>query len=109
MYLPFTVHYTTPQTVRRCLEGWGTPVNLIMDAISVFAASENPVPDTGSLEGDLRQLLRNVVALLERPEVLRLFRHIHSLDLGQDSARQLWQQFWGARLGIGTQVIERAI
>lgn len=88
---------------------WGTPMALLMEALSEFATIENPTPDTGSLDGDLRQLLHNVVALLERPEVRRMFRRILALSPVPGEAEDARHRFWLARFAAGAIIVERAI
>ena len=41
---------------------WRTKEDLVVDTISEINRAEMPVPDTGSLEGDLREMLHAVVA-----------------------------------------------
>ncbi|MFI6816043.1 TetR/AcrR family transcriptional regulator C-terminal ligand-binding domain-containing protein [Nonomuraea sp. NPDC050328] len=86
---------------------WGTLSGLISAAVSEFALAENPIPDTGSLEDDLTQLLVNVAGLIERPSVRRIFRVTMALD--NEDAADARRHFWETRFAAGATIIDRAI
>jgi AcrR family transcriptional regulator len=46
---------------------WRTKQDLVVDTISDLNRAEASPPDTGSLEGDLRQMLRQLVAVINGP------------------------------------------
>ncbi len=46
---------------------WRTKQDLVVDTISDLNRMEAAPPDTGSLEGDLRQMLRSLVAVITGP------------------------------------------
>src|SRR5918994_828150 len=46
---------------------WRTKQDLVVDTISDLAQSEGTSPDTGSLEGDLRAMMRQYVGVLTGP------------------------------------------
>ena len=46
---------------------WRTKLDLVVDTISDLNRAEAAPPDTGSLEGDLRQMLRSLVAVITGP------------------------------------------
>ena len=46
---------------------WRTKQDLVVDTISDLNRAEASPPDTGSLEGDLRQMLRNLVGVINGP------------------------------------------
>jgi AcrR family transcriptional regulator len=60
---------------------WGNKSNLILDAVLSRVEVEIPVPNTGSLRGDLLALLRGMAAFEATPLVEAMLR----LNLGQDS------------------------
>lgn len=86
---------------------WGSLPALISAALSEFALSENPIPDTGSLEDDLTQLLRNAAAIIERPSVRRIFRFAMSLD--DEDAADVRRKFWATRFTAGATIVDRAV
>lgn len=87
---------------------WGTRMALIADAVTELAAAGNPVPDTGSLRGDLGLLAEQVSQLISRPGIARLVGTTVALsaDPEVDAARR---RFWRDRFERGSQVIVRAI
>jgi AcrR family transcriptional regulator len=88
---------------------WGSLTGLIAAALADYAVTENPLPDTGSLEGDLTQLLRNVVQIIERPEVRSIFRFTMSLDDGDEELSIARSQFWRVRFDAGASVVLHAV
>src|SRR5919202_5130320 len=46
---------------------WRTKQDLVVDTISDLNREEGTPPDTGSLEGDLRQMLRQMVGVIKGP------------------------------------------
>src|ERR671910_1054184 len=46
---------------------WRTKQDLVVDTISELNRAEASAPDTGSLEGDLRQMLRSLVSVINGP------------------------------------------
>jgi AcrR family transcriptional regulator len=46
---------------------WRTKQDLVVDTISALTRAEATAPDTGSLEGDLRTTLHNLVAVISGP------------------------------------------
>ena len=46
---------------------WRTKQDLVVDTISDLNRAEAAAPDTGSLEGDLRQMLRSLVSVINGP------------------------------------------
>src|ERR687894_2888228 len=46
---------------------WRTKQDLVVDTISDLNRAEATTPDTGSLDGDLRQMLRQMVAVINGP------------------------------------------
>jgi AcrR family transcriptional regulator len=46
---------------------WRTKQDLVVDTISDLAQAAGPLPDTGSLEGDLRAMMHGYVAVLNGP------------------------------------------
>ena len=87
---------------------WGSLPQVIAEAMSGLAVSENEIPDTGEFVTDLRQLLTNVAALIERPAVRRIFRFAISVDDDADAARTR-AEFWQTRFREGTAIVTRAI
>ncbi|MEU8789737.1 TetR-like C-terminal domain-containing protein [Streptomyces sp. NPDC048643] len=87
---------------------WPSKAHLAADALSELARAGNPIPDTGSLEGDLRALLGQVVALVERPEVRRVILTIVSLA-ADDEVVAAKGAFWEARFAGAAAIVARAV
>lgn len=59
---------------------WPTKSALAAAALAELAATENPTPDTGNLETDLRTVLNQILDLLRRPEIERIIRALAALS-----------------------------
>ncbi|TDD87210.1 TetR/AcrR family transcriptional regulator [Actinomadura darangshiensis] len=97
------VHKTT--VYRR----WGSAVGLIADALDRAAAQPWPVPDTGTLAGDLRALARLVATGYADPvegPVARAF--VLAATQSGDAARAL-HAFFARRHQQSAALVERAI
>lgn len=89
---------------------WPTINHLAAAALLKLAATDNPLPDTGTLEGDLRALLNQIIALLNRPEVLRVVRSAAAIDGDEDgSVIAAKSAFFDARFAAARPIVDRAI
>jgi AcrR family transcriptional regulator len=86
---------------------WRTKQDLVVDTISDLNRAEATPPDTGSLEGDLRLMLRSLVAVItgptgaatlsllssvpHQPALAAAFRN-GPLAVWRDSFRQIWDR-----------------
>ena len=97
------VHKTT--VYRR----WPTKPELIAAAISEDAARNVPIPDTGTLLGDLQALARSVVANISSTGgALRTRTIVAAAAQSADLTTSL-NGFWAERLAASVPLIERAI
>lgn len=87
---------------------WPTVEHLVAAAVLRLADQDNPIPDTGTLEGDLRTLLTQIVALLDRPDVLRVVRSAAALD-DDESVLAARNAFFGSRFRQASSIVTRAI
>jgi AcrR family transcriptional regulator len=85
---------------------WGTRANLILDAVLSEVQAAVPVPDTGSLRGDLLALLSAVAAFVTTPLGQLLLRLALRDDLPED--HDVRRQFWAERFTTGQTVLRRA-
>ncbi|MFJ8695635.1 TetR-like C-terminal domain-containing protein [Streptomyces roseolilacinus] len=88
---------------------WPSKAHLAADALSELARTGNPIPDTGTLAGDLRVLLGQVVALVERPEVRRVIVTVVSLAPDDDEVVRAKEAFWEARFAGAAAIVARAV
>ena len=96
------VHATSVQ--RR----WGTTENVVLDAMLTRSQEQLPVPDTGTLRGDLIAFSRLVAAYLATPLGTALSRTMAVAEDDPDMADGRLQ-FWRARYDIARVMISRAI
>jgi AcrR family transcriptional regulator len=85
---------------------WGTRANLILDAVLSEVQAAVPVPDTGSLRGDLLALLSAIAAFITTPLGQVLLQLALRDDLPED--RDVRDQFWAERFTVGQTVLQRA-
>jgi AcrR family transcriptional regulator len=88
---------------------WPTTHDLAAAAVGHLAHADNPIPDTGTLEGDLRTLLSQILELLRRPEVERILRAAAALDSRDLGAVEARKAFWRSRFDGSAQIVERAV
>lgn len=107
------IHATT---IRR---RWGTIAAVLAEAGADIARTAVPVPDTGSLAGDIGSLTSSVVAALARDEVRQLVRAMITFtgtaekgaadsDSGGPASRLL-QDFFAVRHRAAAELVERAV
>ena len=87
---------------------WPSTDHLTAAALLRLADTDNPIPDTGSLEGDLSALLTQVVDLLSRPEVIRVVRSAAALD-DEATVSQARTAFFSGRFAASSVIVERAV
>ena len=97
------VHKTT--VYRR----WPTKAALTADAASLHSADAVPIPDTGTMVGDLRLLAREVVANIGTEGGARRSRSIAAAAATSDELATAMHGFWAHRLALSAEVVERAI
>jgi AcrR family transcriptional regulator len=88
---------------------WPTKAELATAAIGELAATENPLPDTGSLEGDLTALLTQIVELLRRPDIERIARASAALSSDDPEQARARTAFYRMRTAGSAHVAVRAI
>lgn len=95
------VHKTT--VYRR----WGSKAELIRQALADAATANIPVPDTGSVEQDLRVLARAVQAVLSAGAAITRALIVGSLTSPEIAG--LMGQFWEGRLAAISAIVDRAV
>jgi AcrR family transcriptional regulator len=85
---------------------WGTRANLILDAVLSEIEAAVPIPDTGSLRGDLLDLLTAIAAFVTTPVGQVLLRLALRNDLPE--SQDVRERFWAERFTTGQTVLERA-
>jgi AcrR family transcriptional regulator len=97
------VHKTT--VYRR----WPTKPELIAEAVRVHSDENVPIPDTGTVLGDLQALASEVVANIGSDGGTRRSRSIAAAAATSDELATGLHEFWVHRLGAAAPIIERAI
>jgi len=87
---------------------WGTRENLLLDAALDGAGDAVPVPHTGSLEGDLRQLGQQVADYLRFPAAQAMLRVVIAEAMTEPKLAAVVRQFWTARFASMGEIIRRA-
>ena len=97
------VHKTT--VYRR----WPTKAALTADAAALHSADAVPIPDTGTIVGDLQLLAREVVANIGTEGGARRSRSVAAAAATSDELAAAMHGFWARRLTLSAEVVERAI
>lgn len=86
---------------------WGTRERLLVDAVHSRVDRAAPIPDTGSLRGDLRSFLEGVAAFMRTPEGLLLSRL--AVTASEDPALlETRTQYWQRAITNAATIFERA-
>ncbi|GAA3227462.1 TetR/AcrR family transcriptional regulator [Nonomuraea helvata] len=97
------VHKTT--VYRR----WGSVAGLISDALELARDEPWPVPDTGSIEGDLRGIVQLVRSGFDDPELGPVSSAFVSAAVQDPDAARALHDFFVARHEQSAEVVRRAI
>ncbi len=97
------VHKTT--VYRR----WGSPAGLAADALDLAGGEPWPIPDTGTLSGDLHELARLVVTGFADPELGPVSQAFISAAIQDPVAAQALHAFFAARHEQASAVVARAV
>jgi AcrR family transcriptional regulator len=97
------VHKTT--VYRR----WPTKAELTADATALHSADAVPIPDTGTIVGDLQLLAREIVANIGTESGARRSRSIAAAAATSDELATAMHGFWAHRLALSAEIVERAI
>jgi AcrR family transcriptional regulator len=97
------VHKTT--VYRR----WGSKPELIRQALAGAAGTHIPVPDTGSVDTDLRMLAHAVRAVLSSAQGAAVTTGLIVGGLSSPEIAGLMRQFWASRLDAISVIVERAV
>jgi AcrR family transcriptional regulator len=88
---------------------WGNVSQLVVDMFADAASTQIPVADTGSIEGDLRELARSSVALLLNPVNRAIIDIVVSEAVHNPSARDTLTTFFTSRIENAAVIVQRAV
>jgi AcrR family transcriptional regulator len=86
---------------------WGSREALILDAVTSLIGEEIPVPDTGSLRGDLVAFLDRSIGFLSSPIGVRLVRA--TAPMPRTAPTDVRQAYWPRRFERIGEMFARAI
>ena len=87
---------------------WPTKAELVMAVIDERSAERVPVPDTGSLEGDLRRFARSIVDNLGAGG-RTLARTLVAAADASPELRDAAARFWARRFALASDIVARAM
>ncbi|MFF3542545.1 TetR/AcrR family transcriptional regulator [Streptomyces platensis] len=96
------IHVATLYRRWRCIEG------LVCELLTELS-SDVPLPDTGSLPGDLRALARSVAAFFGEARMSALIEAVVSAAARDPQAAAVLRSFFGERLTLAGQMVRRAV
>lgn len=97
------VHKTT--VYRR----WGTVEGLVADALELAAGEPWPIPDTGTVQGDLRGVVELVRSGFEDPELGPVSSAFVAAAMQSPEAARALRAFFEARHEQSAQVVRRGV
>jgi AcrR family transcriptional regulator len=86
---------------------WPTKEHLVLDALLDYSEAKLPIPDAGTLRGDLVAFATAVTAYLDSPLGQALARAM-AVAGDDDTLAAARAQFWKSRLDLASVMIERA-
>jgi AcrR family transcriptional regulator len=87
---------------------WGSRERLLADALAASSGQQVPIPDTGSLRGDLQALALRVRDAVVAPSTRVLMTALAAGREGDDLAG-VGRDFWEHRLAAARPIVERAV
>ena len=88
---------------------WGTREALVLDAMLGLAGERVPIPDTGSLRGDLAALARAASVTAASPQGQAVVRAVVAAGPHDAALAAASRRFWSERLGLDGAIVERAV
>lgn len=96
------IHLATVYRRWRCIEG------LICELLTEIG-SDVPLPDSGTLAGDLRALARSIAALYGEGRVRRLIEAVVSAAARDPQVASVLRTFFDERLALAGRMVQRAV
>ena len=87
---------------------WGTKETLIIDALFARTEHDLPIPDTGSLRGDLIAGARSLAELLSSP-IGALIAGASALTVDDPDLAATRDRYWASRFAFADTIVRRAI
>jgi AcrR family transcriptional regulator len=88
---------------------WRTVEGVVVDLLGEIGKTRVPIPDTGSLEDDLRILALEIARLYQRPRMRALVEGIVAAAARSPEASDAWATVIAERNRLAARIVERAI
>jgi AcrR family transcriptional regulator len=88
---------------------WGGKQGLVADAVETFAAAEVELPDTGSVDQDLRRWARSILATLTARDSGAVVRALFAGAGERSELHDLRRRFYRTRSALVVPIVERAV
>lgn len=88
---------------------WPTKAELVLDMALLRMQQDVPLPDTGTLLGDLSALLFSIQTAIETPLIASLLQAAVTQRRDEETLKQIRIQFWSKRFAVSGQLVERAV
>jgi AcrR family transcriptional regulator len=88
---------------------FGSREGLLLEAMLELGRRQVPIPDTGSLRGDLLAYGSSIVAGRERPGVEGAIRAVAAAPSDDSPLADASREFWATRLALTDEMIARAV
>lgn len=88
---------------------WGNVPNLVLDLLNELSLQAIPIPDTGTLDADLRALAHSILNTYRDPTLRTVADVLVSAAVHTLAVRDTLTAFWTARNLEASRVVQRAI
>jgi AcrR family transcriptional regulator len=88
---------------------WGGKEGLVADAVETFAAAEVELPDTGSVDEDLRRWARSILATLTARDSGAVVRALFRGAGESPELHDLRRRFYRTRSAMVVPIVQRAV
>ena len=88
---------------------WGGKAGLLAEAVEAFAAAEAQLPDTGSVDEDLRRWARSIITTLTTRQSGAVMSALFRAPTDSPELHELRRRFYTTRVALTAPIVERAI
>ena len=88
---------------------WRSVEGLVADLLGEIGTSQVPIPDTGSLEEDLRILALQIARLYQRPRMRALVEGVVAAAARLPQASDAWAEVMAERNRLASRIVDRAV
>ncbi|MGH2769463.1 MAG: TetR/AcrR family transcriptional regulator [Actinomycetota bacterium] len=88
---------------------WPTKAALIKEGLATYARQQVPMPDTGTIRGDLVALLRSIIGVYSATVIGRIFPDILAEAFRCSELAEALREFWTSRRQVMFEVLVRGV